>query len=66
MKNLPNRKERKKIEDLKAEIAHLNDEIKKKKQTNKLVIQRIKKQINTAAQKNTQLKDEHERLSLIV
>ena len=51
---------------MKAEIAQIQEQIKKKDQRNKLVIQRLKKQINTSQSKNNDLKLEHQRLRVIV
>lgn len=66
MKNLPNRKERQEINELKDEIKRLTDSTKKKAQNNKLASERLKKKLVDIREKNEELLGEKDMLLTLV
>ncbi len=58
LQNVPNRKEREEIEQLKKEVADLKEEAREKKQKHKLGMDRAKKQIDDLASRNAELENE--------
>ncbi|MCQ2820344.1 MAG: hypothetical protein MJ252_24010, partial [archaeon] len=53
-----NKKEREEIDALKEQVMKLQEEMRSKEQRNKLVLERLKKQLEDAQKKNTDLKNE--------
>jgi hypothetical protein len=56
--NVPNRKEREEIENLKKQVTKLTDEIKIKEQRNKLTVERMRKQIDDLTLRNAEYQQE--------
>lgn len=60
MKNLPNRKEREDIAELSKQVKQLEENIKKKAQSNKLTTDRLRKQVTEQKQKYEELTEERD------
>lgn len=58
MQNIPNRKEREEIEQLKKEVSQLKEEMKNHDTKNKLNADRMKKQIDDLSTRNSELENE--------
>ena len=56
--NIPNRKEREEIEALKEQLSKAQEELKARDQRNKLVIERMRKQIEELSTRNAELQQE--------
>lgn len=66
MKNLPNRRERDEIDVLAKQLKDLEENLKIKDQRNKLTIERLKKQVAEAKDKNQELTEERNTVFLAV
>lgn len=66
MKNLPNRREREEIDNLAKQLKDLEENLKIKDQRNKLTIERLKKQLTEAKEKNQELVEERNTVFLAV
>lgn len=66
MKNMPNRKEREEIDNLTKQLKKLEEEVKIKDQRNKLTIERLKKQVAEAKEKNSELIEERNSIYMAV